>query len=102
MVRLTDDIFNTYLRKAGTVNPYYSEYCDGKTVSCPGLKQWGTVTLAEQGSDALSILRHYYGSSIEIVRTSNIADIPESYPGSPLRQGGSSTASPRTIPSSAP
>ena len=87
MVRLTDDIFNTYLRKAGTVNPYYSEYCDGKTVSCPGLKQWGTVTLAEQGSDALSILRHYYGSSIEIVRTSNIADIPESYPGSPLRQG---------------
>ena len=87
MVRLTDDIFNTYLRKAGTVNPYYSEYCDGKTVSCPGLKQWGTVTLAEQGRDALSILRHYYGSSIEIVRTSNIADIPESYPGSPLRQG---------------
>lgn len=31
MVRLTDDIFNTYIRKTGTVNPYYSEYCDGKT-----------------------------------------------------------------------
>ena len=39
MVRITDDIFNTYLRKRGTVNPYYSEYCDGKSVTCPGLKQ---------------------------------------------------------------
>ena len=29
MVRITDDIFNTYIRKTGTVNPYYSEYCDG-------------------------------------------------------------------------
>ena len=33
MVRITDDIFNTYLRKSGTVNPYYSEYCDGKSVT---------------------------------------------------------------------
>ena len=49
MVRITDDIFNTYIRKTGTLNPYYSEYCDGKSVTCPGLKQWGTVTLANQG-----------------------------------------------------
>ena len=87
MVNLTDDIFNTYVRKVGTVNPYYTEYCDGKTVSCPGLKQWGTVTLAEQGRNALSILKYYYGSNIEVVRTSNIASIPESYPGSPVRRG---------------
>ena len=87
MVRLTDDIFNTYIRKTGTVNPYFSEYCDGKTVSCPGLKQWGTVTLAQQGRSPLSILQYYYGDDIEIVRTSNIASIPESYPGSPVRQG---------------
>ncbi len=87
MVRLTDDIFNTYIRKTGTVNPYYAEYCDGKCVTCPGLKQWGTVTLANQGRNALSILRYYYGSNIEIVRTKNIQSIPRSYPGSPLRQG---------------
>ena len=87
MVRLTDDIFNTYIRKTGTVNPYFSEYCDGKTVSCPGLKQWGTVTLAQQGRSPLSILQYYYGDDIEIVRTSNIASIPESYPGSPVRRG---------------
>ena len=92
MVRITDDIFNTYLRKRGTVNPYYSEYCDGKSVTCPGLKQWGTVTLANQGRTALQILRYYYGSDIEIIRTSNIQSIPQSYPGSPLRQGDSGTA----------
>ena len=92
MVKLTDDIFNTYIRKTGTVNPYYSEYCDGKSVTCPGLKQWGTVTLANQGRNALSILKYYYGSDIEIVRTSNIQSIPRSYPGSPLRQGDRGTA----------
>ena len=92
MVKITDDIFNTYLRKSGTVNPYYSEYCDGKSVTCPGLKQWGTVTLANQGRSALQILRYYYGSDIEIVRTSNIQSIPQSYPGSPIRQGDSGTA----------
>ena len=92
MVRITDDIFNTYLRKTGTVNPYYSEYCDGKSVTCPGLKQWGTVKLANQGRSALQILKYYYGSDIEIVRTSNIQSIPKSYPGSPLRQGDRGTA----------
>ena len=92
MVRLTDDIFNTYLRKTGTVNPYYSEYCDGKSVTCPGLKQWGTVTLAKQGKTPLQILKYYYGNDIEIVRTNNIQAIPQSYPGSPLRQGDSGTA----------
>lgn len=92
MVRITDDIFNTYIRKTGTVNPYYSEYCDGKSVTCPGLKQWGTVTLANQGRNALQILKYYYGNDIEIIRTSNIQSIPQSYPGSPLRQGDSGTA----------
>ena len=92
MTRLTDDIFNTYIRKTGTVNPYYAEYCDGKSVTCPGLKQWGTVTLAKQGKNALQILKHYYGSNIEIVRTHNIQSIPQSYPGSPLRQGSTGSA----------
>ena len=92
MVRITDDIFNTYIRKTGTVNPYYSEYCDGKSVTCPRLKHWGTVTLANQGRNALQILKYYYGNDIEIIRTSNIQSIPQSYPGSPIRQGDSGTA----------
>ena len=93
MVRITDDIFNTYLRKRGTVNPYYSEYCDGKSVTCPGLKQWGTVTLANNGRSALQILRYYYGSSIEIVRTKKHPLHPAELPrhaaaaGQPRRSG---------------
>lgn len=92
MVKLTDDIFNTYIRKTGTVNPYYAEYCDGKSVSCAGLKQWGTVTLANQGKTALQILKYYYGNNIEVVRTNNIQAIPQSYPGSPVKQGDTGSA----------
>ncbi len=92
MVRLTAEIFNTYVRRIGTLNPYYTEYCDGKSVTCPGMKQWGTVTLANQGKNALQILRHYYGNDIEIVRTNNIRSIPQSYPGSPVRQGDRGTS----------
>lgn len=92
MERITDDIFNTYVRRSGTIEPYYTEYCDGKTVTCPGMKQWGTVTLANQGRSALQILRNYYGSRVEIVRTQNIQSIPSSYPGSPLRRGDSGTS----------
>lgn len=90
MERITDDIFNTYVRKLGTIEPYYTEYCDGKQVtSCNGMKQWGTVTQAEQGKSALQILKYYYGNNIEIIRTNNIQGIPQSYPGSPLRLGDS-------------
>ena len=90
MVRLTAEIFNTYVRKVGTFNPYYTEYCDGREVTCPGMKQWGTVTLANQGKNALQILRYYY-DNVEIVRTQNIRRIPQSYPGSPVREGDRGT-----------
>ena len=40
----------------------------------------------------MQILKHYYGSNIEIVRTHNIQSIPQSYPGSPLRQGSTGSA----------
>ncbi len=92
MVKLTAEIFNTYVRKIGTVNPFYTEYCDGKSVTCPGMKQWGTVTQAKQGKNALQILKVYYGNDIEIVRTTNIRSIPQSYPGRPVRQGDRGTA----------
>ena len=89
MERITDDIFNTYVRTRGDIEPFYTEYCDGKTVTCKGMKQWGTVDRANAGMNALQILRYYYGSNKEIVRTTNIQDIPQSYPGSPLRRGDS-------------
>lgn len=91
MERLTNDIFNTYCRRKGKIEPYYTEYCDGKSVSCPGMKQWGTVDLARKGMNALEILRHYYGRDLEIVRTKNIQNIYESYPGRPVRLGDRGT-----------
>ena len=70
---------------------YYTEYCDGKSVTCPGMKQWGTVDRAKEGKSALEILRYYYGSRVQLVTTNNIASIPQSYPGSPLRRGSTGT-----------
>ena len=89
MEKLTDDIFNTYVRRQGTIEPYYTEYCDGKSVTCKGMKQWGTVDRANEGKNALQILKYYYGNDIEIVRTNNLQNLPESYPGTPLRKGDS-------------
>ena len=90
--KICDEVFNQYLRRPGTVNPYYAEYCDGKTVTCKGMKQWGTVTLANQGMSAMQILRYYYGNDLELVETDRIQAIPQSYPGSPLRLGSSGNA----------
>lgn len=87
MERLTAELFNTYVRRTGDTEPYYTEYCDGKSVTCPGMKQWGTVERAKEGKSALEILRYYYGSRVQLVTTNNIASIPQSYPGSPLRRG---------------
>lgn len=92
MERLTAELFSTYVRRSGDAEPYYTEYCDGKTVSCPGMKQWGTVDRAREGMNALQILRYYYGSRVQLVTTNNIRSIPQSYPGSPLRRGSTGTA----------
>ena len=47
--KIVDEIFDTYIQKSNFTEPFYAEYCDGRQVTCPGLKQWGTVTLANQG-----------------------------------------------------
>ena len=91
MERLTAELFNTYVQRSGDAEPYYTEYCDGRTVTCPGMKQWGTVDRAREGLNALQILRYYYGNRVQLVTTNNIAAIPSSYPGSPLRRGSTGT-----------
>lgn len=89
---VVDDIFNEYIRKDNTINPYYAEYCDGRTVWCNGLKQWGTVTLANQGYNAFEILEYYYGTDIEIIATDRIEGVAGSYPGMSLKNGVRSDA----------
>lgn len=86
--RIADELFATYIVKPGREEPFYAEYCNGSTVSCPGMSQWGTVSLAQNGLVARQILEFYYGD-LNLVTTTNIQDIPESYPGTPLTLGSS-------------
>ncbi len=86
--RLVDDLFNDYLRRPGFVEPLAAKFCNGTTVTCQGLSQWGSQNLAQQGYDYVQILRNYYGN-VEIVANAPIRGITSSYPGTPLRRGSS-------------
>ena len=65
--QIVGDIFNSYIRRRGAVEPLFAMYCNGTTVTCDGLSQWGTVDLAEQGYTPYEILKYYYGDDIDIV-----------------------------------
>ena len=84
--RLVDELFNDYLRRPGFVEPLAAKFCNGTTVTCEGLSQWGSQNLAQQGFSSTQILRSYYGD-IEIVNNAPIQGIRSSYPGTPLRVG---------------
>lgn len=84
--RLVDELFNDYLRRPNFVEPLAAKFCNGTTVTCEGLSQWGSQNLAQQGYTFDRILRSYYGD-IEIVRNAPIRGITSSYPGTPLRRG---------------
>lgn len=84
--RLVDELFNDYLRRPGFVEPLAAKFCNGTTVTCQGLSQWGSQNLARQGYSFDQILRSYYGN-VEIVPNAPIRGITSSYPGSPLRTG---------------
>lgn len=86
---VVDEVFGEYIQKLNYVEPYYAEYCDGRIAQCPGMKQWGTLDLANRGYSAIQILRYYYGDDINIRETNNIQDIKSSYPGTVLRVGSS-------------
>lgn len=85
--RIVDEIFNEYVRRQGQNAPYFTSFCNGTTVTCQGMSQWGTVTLAERGLSPLEILRSYYPKDIEIVSTDVITNVVTSYPGTALRVG---------------
>ncbi len=84
---IVDDIFNNYVVKQGSVEPFFTQFCNGTTSTCRGLSQWGTVALANQGLTPYQILQNYYGSDIGIVENAPVSEIEESYPGTPLRIG---------------
>mgnify|MGYP000854400873 FL=1 len=84
--RLVDELFNSYLRRPGFVEPLAAKFCNGTTVTCEGLSQWGSQALAQQGYNSTQILRSYYGD-VEIVANAPVQDYVSSYPGTPLRRG---------------
>ena len=92
-----DEIFTMYIRRPGNLEPLFAQYCNGTTVTCAGMSQWGTVGLARNGLSAREILEFYYGD-IEIVNETVRQSVEPSYPGTVLKPGSSGNAV-RTIQS---
>lgn len=84
--RIADELFNDYLRRPGFVEPLAAKFCNGTTVTCEGLSQWGSQNLAQQGYNSVQIIRSYYGD-VQIVNNAPIRGYTTSYPGTPLRRG---------------
>ena len=85
---VVDDLFSTYILRAGFTQPLLTQYCDGVQVQCPTwMTQWGSKNLGDQGKSALEILRAFYGSNISLNTAPQVLGIPESYPGTPLKLG---------------
>lgn len=82
-----DEVFGEYVRRAGQEAPFFTSFCNGTTVTCRGMSQWGTVSLANQGYSPLQILRYYYPNDVEIARTNIVTNELVSYPGTPLKPG---------------
>ncbi len=85
--QLAAELFNTYIRRAGKVEPLFAQYCNGTTVTCDGLSQWGSVDLARAGYTPYRILTSYYGSDLELVRDAPVGTVQNTAPASPLRLG---------------
>lgn len=84
---VVDDLFTTYITRETIRQPLFTQYCDGRRVQCGGLSQWGSQALGEQGMDALSILRTYYGSDIYLAQAEKVEGVPRSYGGAVLQSG---------------
>ncbi len=85
--QLVEELFRSYVRRQGTVEPMFTAFCDGSRTSCAGLSQWGTVGLANQGMVPYEILQYYYGDNIDIVRAQEVRASTPSYPGVPQETG---------------
>lgn len=85
--QIAGELFNDYIRRPGSIVPLFASYCNGTTVTCPGLSQWGTVALAEEGLTPFEILTRYYGDNIELVRNAPVMGSRESAPLYPLQLG---------------
>ena len=84
---IVDELFDAYIARQGQIEPLYAQFCDGRVSFCPGLLQWGSVELANQGYTPYEILQYYYGDNINIQIDTPVAEAFETYPGLPLQLG---------------
>ena len=83
-----DTIFSNYLSRPNVKQPIFTQYCDGKRVSCPNwMRQWESKTLGDRGYSAIEILRYFYGDSMYINTAEEISGVPASWPGMDLTIG---------------
>ena len=83
-----DDVFRNYLSRPNVRQPILTQYCDGRRVQCPDwMTQWGSLALGEQGYDAISIIRSFYGDTMYINSAEEVSGVPVSYPGFALSVG---------------
>ena len=84
---LASELFDSYIRRQGSVEPLFARYCNGTTSTCDGLSQWGSVELANQGMTPYEILTYYYGNDIDLVQDAPLGGNQQSAPAVPLRLG---------------
>ncbi len=89
IANIVDEVFNNYIVRRGNIEPLFTMFCNGTTVTCEGLSQWGTVPLANRGYTPYEILQYYYGNDIDIVYNAPISPNIPSYPGTPFGFGAS-------------
>ena len=87
VAQIVDGIFNDYVVRQGSIEPLFTQYCNGTTTTCDGLSQWGTVDLAQQGLIPYEILQYYYGEDINIVFDAPTGPNLPSFHGRLLRLG---------------
>lgn len=83
---IVDSIYFEYIVKGNQIQPLFTSYCDGRNTTCNGLSQWGSVSLANSNKTDIEILKYYYGNDI-IIKTGEISDVKEYYPGYDLKLG---------------
>ena len=72
---IVDEIFDEYVVREGSIQPLFTQFCNGTTSTCAGLSQWGTVSLAEQGLSPLEILKRFYGDDILILTDTPVTSV---------------------------
>ena len=87
--QIVDEIFDSYIRRRGSIEPLFAAYCNGTTTTCQGLSQWGTVSLANEGLGPYDILTRYYGEDIDLVENVPVENVAPSLPAVTLELGSS-------------